>query len=133
MTAWMISKYHIWRVAVSGASVNDWIADYGTADDSMADADLFHGSPFVGKNAAEWRRASAISYARGDDAGAHPIRRRRQPRQLRHVVDVLARAARQPQGRHVARVAHRRALPDDPVRTVDVFHYWIDFIAQHFQ
>ena len=24
MTAWMISKYHLWRAAVSGASVNDW-------------------------------------------------------------------------------------------------------------
>ncbi|HTD38718.1 MAG TPA: prolyl oligopeptidase family serine peptidase, partial [Candidatus Limnocylindrales bacterium] len=33
MTAWMISKYHLWRAAVSGASVNDWVTDYGTADD----------------------------------------------------------------------------------------------------
>ncbi|MBV8117187.1 MAG: prolyl oligopeptidase family serine peptidase, partial [Candidatus Eremiobacteraeota bacterium] len=62
MTAWMISKYHIWRAAVSGASVDDWITDYGTADDSLADADLFHGSPFLVKNIAEWRRASPISY-----------------------------------------------------------------------
>ena len=57
MTAWMISKYHIWKAAVSGASVNDWITDYGTADDSLADVDLFHGSPFVANNADEWRRA----------------------------------------------------------------------------
>ena len=41
MTAWMISKYHIWRAAVSGASVNDWITDYGTADDSLADVGSF--------------------------------------------------------------------------------------------
>ena len=65
MTAWMISKYHLWKAAVSGASVDDWIADYGTADDSLSDVDLFHGSPFVGSNAAEWRRASAISYVGG--------------------------------------------------------------------
>jgi len=24
-------------------------------------------------------------------------------------------------------------VPNDPVRTVDAFHYWIDFIAQHFR
>ena len=24
-------------------------------------------------------------------------------------------------------------FPDDPVRTVDVYHYWIDYIAQHFE
>ncbi|MBD5634039.1 MAG: S9 family peptidase, partial [Candidatus Eremiobacteraeota bacterium] len=46
MTAWMISKYHIWRAAISGASVDDWTADYGVADDSDSDRALFHGSPF---------------------------------------------------------------------------------------
>jgi len=64
MTSWLISRYHVWRAAVSGASVNDWITDYGTADDADADVALFHGSPFLAGNAAEWRKASAISYVR---------------------------------------------------------------------
>jgi hypothetical protein len=24
-------------------------------------------------------------------------------------------------------------FPDDPVRIVDVYHYWIEYIAQHFE
>ncbi|MBV9719637.1 MAG: S9 family peptidase [Candidatus Eremiobacteraeota bacterium] len=133
MTAWMISKYHIWRAAVSGASVNDWIADYGTADDSLSDADLFHGSPFVGSNAAEWRRASAISYV-GDvttpvlilsDVGDN--------RDSFATSSMYWRALRDNRKDATLRVWPINGhFPHDPVRTADVFHYWIDYIASHF-
>ncbi len=134
MTAWMISKYHIWRAAVSGASVNDWITDYGTADDSAADLALLHGSPFVGDNAAEWRRISAISYA-GDvttpvlilsDVGDN--------RDPFATSSMYWRALRDNHKDATLRVwpvdAH---FPSDAVRTVDIYHYWIDYIAEHFR
>ncbi|MFY9718304.1 MAG: S9 family peptidase [Candidatus Cybelea sp.] len=133
MTAWMISKYHIWKAAVSGASVNDWITDYGTADDSLADEDLFHGSPFVGANAPEWRRASAISYV---GAVTTPVLI------LSDVGDNRDSFATSAMYWRALRDNHKEAtlrawpvdghFPSDPVRTVDVYHYWIDFIAQHF-
>jgi dipeptidyl aminopeptidase/acylaminoacyl peptidase len=133
MTAWMISKYHIWRAAVSGASVNDWIADYGTADDSLSDVDLFHGSPFVGANAIEWRRASAISYV-GDVTTPVLI--------LSDVGDNRDSFATSSMYWRALRDNHKDAtlrvwpveghFPHDPVRSADVYHYWIDYIAQHF-
>jgi dipeptidyl aminopeptidase/acylaminoacyl peptidase len=134
MTAWMISKYHFWKSAVSGASVNDWITDYGTADDSLADADLFAGSPFVGNNAAAWRRASAISYARDVTTPVLILSDIGDNRDPFATSSMYWRALRDNGKSAVLRVwpiaGH---FPDDPVRTADVFHYWIEFIAGYFR
>lgn len=134
MTAWMISKYHIWKAAVSGASVNDWIADYGTADDSLADVDLFHGSPFVGTNAAEWRRASAITYAHDVTTPVLILSDVGDNRDPFATSAMYWRALRDNGKDATLRVwpiaGH---FPNDPVRVVDVYHYWIEFIAGHFR
>ncbi len=134
MTAWMISRYHIWRAAVSGASVNDWIADYGTADDSLSDADLFHGSPFIASNAAEWRRASAISYVAGVTTPVLILSDVGDNRDSFATSSMYWRALRDNHKDAMLRVwpvdGH---FPHDPVRAADVYHYWIDYIAQHFQ
>lgn len=133
MTAWLISKYHIWKAAVSGASVNDWITDYGTADDSLADVDLLHGSPFVGKNAAEWRRVSPIWYAREVTTPVLILSDVGDNRDPFATSSMYWRALRDNHKDATLRVwpvdGH---FPGDPVRTVDIFHYWIDYIAQHF-
>jgi dipeptidyl aminopeptidase/acylaminoacyl peptidase len=133
MTAWMISKYHIWKAAVSGASVNDWTTDYGTADDSLADVDLFHGSPFVGNDAPEWRRASAISYVSDVTTPVLILSDVGDNRDSFATSSMYWRALRDNHKDATLRVwpidGH---FPSDPVRTVDVFHYWIDYIARHF-
>jgi dipeptidyl aminopeptidase/acylaminoacyl peptidase len=133
MTAWMVSKYHFWRAAVSGASVDDWIADYGTADDSLADLDLFHGSPFVGNNAAEWRRASAISYVHDVTTPVLILSDVGDNRDSFATSSMYWRALRDAGKDATLRVwpiyGH---FPGDPVRIVDVYHYWLDFIARHF-
>ncbi|MBV8196766.1 MAG: S9 family peptidase, partial [Candidatus Eremiobacteraeota bacterium] len=134
MTAWMISKYHVWAAAVSGASVNDWIADYGTADDSDADAALFHGSPFVAGNAAEWRRASAIDYARDVTTPVLILSDIGDNRDPFATSSMYWRALRDNHKPATLRVWPVQGhFPGDPVRIVDVFHYWIDFIAEHFR
>lgn len=133
MTAWMISKYHIWSAAVSGASVDDWITDYGTADDSLSDMDLFHGSPFVGNNAAEWRRASAISYVKDVTTPVLILSDVGDNRDSFATSSMYWRALRDNHKDATLRVwpvdGH---FPHDPVRIADVYHYWIDYIAQHF-
>jgi dipeptidyl aminopeptidase/acylaminoacyl peptidase len=133
MTAWLISKYHVWRAAVSGASVNDWITDYGTADDSLADADLLHGSPFVGSNAAEWHRVSAITYARDVTTPVLILSDVGDNRDPFATSSMYWRALRDNGKDATLRVwpisGH---FPEDPVRIVDVFHYWIGYIAHHF-
>jgi len=132
MTAWMISKYHIWRAALSGASVNDWYADYGTADDLGADKALFHGSPYVGNNAAEYRRASAITYAKDvttpvlivSDVGDN-----RDP----FASSSMYYHALRDNGKDATFVAYPvdGHFPTDPVRTLDLFGRWIDWFASH--
>jgi dipeptidyl aminopeptidase/acylaminoacyl peptidase len=63
MTSWMEGHYHIWKVAVAGAAVNDLVVDYTIADDIDADAIAFSGgSPFKGNALASWRKQSPIEY-----------------------------------------------------------------------
>jgi dipeptidyl aminopeptidase/acylaminoacyl peptidase len=133
MTAWMISKYHIWRAAVSGASVDDWITDYGTADDSLADMDLFHGSPFVGSNAREWQQASAIYYVRDVSTPVLILSDVGDNRDSFATSSMYWRALRDNRKDATLRVWPVNGhFPHDPVRQADVIHYWIDYIAQHF-
>lgn len=134
MTAWMISRYHIWSSAVSGASVDDWFTDYGTADDSLADVDLFHGSPYVGDNAPEWRKASAISYVKDVTTPVLILSDVGDNRDPFATSSMYWRALRDNHKDATLRVwpidGH---FPHDPVRVADVYHYWIDYIAQHFK
>ncbi|HYW54388.1 MAG TPA: prolyl oligopeptidase family serine peptidase, partial [Dongiaceae bacterium] len=134
MTAWMISKYHIWRAAVSGASVNDWVADYGTADDPASDKALFHGSPFVGNNAAEYRRASAITYARDVTTPVLIVSDVGDNRDPFATSSMYYRALRD-NGKDATFLAYPvdGHFPADPVRTLDLFGRWIDFFARRLQ
>jgi dipeptidyl aminopeptidase/acylaminoacyl peptidase len=134
MTAWMISKYHLWRAAVSGASVNDWATDYGTADDPDSDKALFHGSPFVGNNAAEYRRASAISYVHDVTTPVLILSDVGDNRDPFATSSMYYRALRD-NGKDATFVAWPvdGHFPDDPVRVADVFSHWIDYIARHLQ
>jgi dipeptidyl aminopeptidase/acylaminoacyl peptidase len=134
MTAWMISKYHIWNSAVSGASVNDWITDYGVADDSGSDAALFHGSPFLGNNAAEWRRVSAITYAADVTTPVLILSDVGDNRDPFATSSMYWRALRDNHKDATMRVWPVNGhFPRDPVRPLDVYEHWIDYIAAHFK
>lgn len=133
MTAWMISKYHVWKAAVSGASVDDWATDYGVADDSLADRDLFHGSPYVGNDAAEWRRASAIAYASDVTTPVLILSDIGDNRDPFATSSMYWRALRDNHKDATLRVWPVNGhFPRDPVRSADVYHYWIDYITQYF-
>lgn len=134
MTAWMISKYHIWKAAVSGASVNDWRTDYGVADDSLSDVDLFHGSPYVGNNAEEWRKASAITYVADVSTPVLILSDVGDNRDPFATSSMYWRALRDNHKDATLRVWPVNGhFPHDPVREADVYHYWIQYIAQHFR
>ncbi len=133
MTAWMISKYHIWRAAVSGASVNDWATDYGVADDSESDVALFHGSPYVTGNASEWRQASSITYAADVTTPVLILSDVGDNRDPFATSSMYWRALRDNHKDATLRVwpvaGH---FPADPVRTLDVYEHWMDYISDHF-
>ena len=104
------------------------------ADDSESDKALFHGSPFVSNNAAEWRRASAISYVRDvttpllilSDTGDN-----RDP----FATSAMYYRALRDNGKQVTFVAYpvQGHFPGDPVRQSDVYGRWLEYIAQHFR
>ncbi len=134
MTAWMISKYHIWKAAVSGASVDDWATDYGVSDDSLADIDLFHGSPYIARYADEWRCASAINYAADVTTPVLILSDVGDNRDAFATSSMYWRALRDNHKDATLRVWPVNGhFPRDPVRAADVYHYWIGYIAQHFK
>lgn len=135
MTAWMISKYHVWRAAVSGASVDDWATDYGVADDSDSDKALFHGSPYVRDNYTyEWKRASAIAYAPDVTTPVLIVSDAGDNRDPFATSSMYYRALRD---------NHKNAtlvqypvdghFPHDPIRRADVMDRFGDYIAAHFR
>jgi dipeptidyl aminopeptidase/acylaminoacyl peptidase len=132
MTAWMISKYHIFKAAVSGASVNDWSTDYGVADDSDSDRALFHGSPYVG-DASDWRKASAISYASQVTTPVLILSDVGDNRDPFATSSMYWRALRDNHKDATLRVWPVNGhFPGDPVRQLDVYEKWIDYIATKF-
>ncbi|HET6201028.1 MAG TPA: S9 family peptidase [Candidatus Acidoferrales bacterium] len=63
MTSWMIGHYHIWKAAVSGAAVNDLVAEATVSDGNRTDYYSMGGSPWVGDNWKIYREQSPITYA----------------------------------------------------------------------
>jgi dipeptidyl aminopeptidase/acylaminoacyl peptidase len=62
MTSWLIGNYHVWKAAVSGASLDDWLDDYNVAFYYDTDVPFFHGKPWNPANTAEWREQSPLTY-----------------------------------------------------------------------
>ena len=135
MTAWMISKYHIWRAAVSGASVNDWATDYGVADDSDSDKALFHSSPYVrDRYTHEWKDASAITYAPDVTTPVLIISDVGDNRDPFATSSMYYRALRD-NHKIVTFVQYPvdGHFPHDPVRRADIIARFGDYIAEHFR
>ncbi|MDQ6823026.1 MAG: S9 family peptidase [Candidatus Eremiobacteraeota bacterium] len=63
MTSWLIGHSHIWKAAVSGAALNDWVDDYSVAFYVNTDVPFFGGSPWNPKYAAMWRAQSPMAFA----------------------------------------------------------------------
>lgn len=63
MTSWLIGHYHPWKVAVSGAALNDWFDDYNVSFYVHTDEPYFGGSPWNPKYTKMWIEQSPITYA----------------------------------------------------------------------
>ncbi len=64
MTSWLIGNYpNVWKAAVSGAALNDWVMDYTISYYQKGDLYFFGGSPWVKKYWKIWREQSPIAYA----------------------------------------------------------------------
>ena len=63
MTSWMIGHYQGWKAAVSGAAVNDLVAEATVSDGNRTDYYGMGGSPWVGDNWKIYREQSPVTYA----------------------------------------------------------------------
>ncbi len=63
MTTWLTGHYNVWKAAVSGAALTDWVMDYTIAYYQRGDLYFFGGSPWSAKYWKIWRAQSPITYA----------------------------------------------------------------------
>jgi dipeptidyl aminopeptidase/acylaminoacyl peptidase len=64
MTSWLIGHSNIWKTAIAGAAVTDWMDDYHLSDNNVLGRYGFGGSPWKADLEKEYRKQSPISYAR---------------------------------------------------------------------
>ncbi len=132
LTSWLVTQDHRWACAVSGAAVNDLVYDYSLADDMSADRESMPGSPFAGNNMAAYRAVSPLTYYRNV---------RTPTLILSDMYDDRVPAAQSYAFYHALRdngvpvefyewPVHGH-FPGDPVRTADVYRYWLGWIADH--
>ena len=132
MTSWMIGHYHIWKTAVTGASVTDLNEEYNLSDGNVSGHYSFKGSPWVGGNLKDYVAQSPIAYVSqirtptlimSDTGDARvPIT---QSYQLFHALKdngVPVKFIAYPVPGH---------FPGDPVRSKDVDRRWVEWMDQY--
>jgi dipeptidyl aminopeptidase/acylaminoacyl peptidase len=132
MTTWLLGHYPVWKTAIAGAAVTNWLDQYNLGDANIRRAGGFGGSPYVGSNAAAYLQQSPITYAGKikaptlilSDVGDYrvPIT---QSYELYHVLKdngVPTRFFAYPVGGH---------SPSDPVRQRDVDRRWVGWLKEY--
>ena len=132
MTSWLIGHYHVWKAAVSGASLDDWLDDYDIAFYYDTDVPFFRGKPWNPKNTAEWREQSPITYAPQattptlimGDIGDNNVTITNSFKLYHALKD---------NGTTVKFVAYPVAghFPRDPVRSEDIEKRWLGWLEQY--
>ncbi len=132
MTTWLIGHYHIWKTAVAGAPVTDFVDQYDWADNNVERKYIYSGSPWVGSNMAKYREASPITYV--DDVTTpllllHDVR---DPRVSITNSFEFFHALRD-RGQPVKFIAFPVVghFPPDPVHQIQVFKDWSEWMVQH--
>ena len=132
MTSWLIGHYQIWKVAVAGAAVTNMYDQYNLADFNVTERYIFNGSPYVGDHIKGFREQSPITYASQiktptlilSDTGDFRVTVT-QSYELFHALKdngVPVRFFAYPVGGH---------FPNDPVRQMDVYRRWTEWLVEH--
>ncbi|MGH8234517.1 MAG: S9 family peptidase [Rhodanobacteraceae bacterium] len=64
MTTWLTSHYNVWKAAVAGAPLTDWVMDYTISFYQQGDTYFFGSSPMTNAGWDIWRAQSPITYVR---------------------------------------------------------------------
>ncbi|WP_458072027.1 S9 family peptidase [Rhodanobacter sp. BL-MT-08] len=132
MTTWLTGHYGIWKAAVSGAALTDWVMDYTLAYYQQGDTYVFGGSPWLAKYHDIWREQSPIAYAQNVTAPTLIMGDVGDPN-----VPLLNSYewyhALRDNGVPVAFYAYPvdTHFPGDIVRTTDVYKRWVGWMTTH--
>jgi dipeptidyl aminopeptidase/acylaminoacyl peptidase len=132
MTSWLMTHYHVWRTAISGAAVNNWVDMYDLGDANYQIGFAFKGSPYVGTNMRDYLAQSPITYAAQTSCPVLVIS---------DVGDVRVPISQSFEMYHALADNHIPVrfvgipvdghFPSDPVRTRDVLALWSSWFAAH--
>ena len=132
MTTWLLGHYNVWKAAVAGAAVTDWVNMYTTSDGSVMISDQVGGSPYLGENLKSYRDQSPISFAQNihaptlilHDTGDTRVPIANSYELFRVLKDngVTTQFFAYPISGH---------SPADPIRTRDVRRRWVEWLARY--
>jgi dipeptidyl aminopeptidase/acylaminoacyl peptidase len=63
MTTWLLGHYNVWKAAVAGAAVTDWVAMYAISDGNVTISDQVSGSPYTAENMKSYVVQSPMNFA----------------------------------------------------------------------
>ncbi|MEO8999824.1 MAG: S9 family peptidase [Rhodanobacter sp.] len=134
MTTWLTGHYPIWKAAVSGAALTDWVMDYTVSYYQTGDTYFFGGSPWTAKDHDIWREQSPIVYARNVTAPTLIMGDVGDPN-VPLVNSYEWYHALRDNGVPVEFYAYPvdTHFPKDIVRTTDVYRRWVGWMTQHLQ
>jgi len=132
MTSWLMTHYHIWRTAISGAAVNNWLDMYAVADGNVQIAFSFKGPPYIGSNLRDYLAQSPITYAAQTTCPVLIIS---------DMGDVRVPVAQSFEMYHALRDSHVPVrfvgipvdghYPSDPVRRSEIDRLWLRWLDDH--
>ncbi|MGH8278877.1 MAG: S9 family peptidase [Gammaproteobacteria bacterium] len=132
MTTWLTGHYNVWKAAVAGAPLTDWVMDYTIAYYQKGDEYFFGSSPWTDAGWKIWREQSPITYVRNvkaptllmsdvDDANVPFVNAEEWYHGLRDN-GVTVEFYAYPEPTH---------FPQDIVQTTDVFRRWVGWMEKY--
>jgi len=132
MTTWLTGHYPVWKAAVSGAALTDWVMDYTVSYYQQGDTYYFGGSPWSAKYQDIWREQSPITYAHNVTAPTLIMGDVGDPN-VPLVNSYEWYHALRDKGVTVEFYAYPTDthFPSDIVRTTDVYRRWVGWMTAH--
>jgi dipeptidyl aminopeptidase/acylaminoacyl peptidase len=132
MTTWLTGHYPVWKAAVSGAALTDWVMDYTVSYYQQGDTYYFGGSPWSAKYQDIWREQSPITYAHNVTAPTLIMGDVGDPN-VPLVNSYEWYHALRDKGVPVEFYAYPTDthFPSDIVRTTDVYRRWVGWMTAH--
>jgi len=133
MTSWLISHYHNWKAAVSGAAGNSRVDRYSLSVEGVLMRYRWGGSPWKEEYAKAYAEQSPITYASDITTPTLILHDTGDPNVSITDAYLLYHALKD-NGVIVKFIAIPVAghFPyDSPVRESDIYHYWIDWLDRY--